>query len=289
MSVIQALLSGVLQGITSFLPVSSSGHLVLLGHLFGTGSSVSLKYLSAMHLGTLIAVVYVFYRDLLRLCRAGLDILLDVFYNLGQAVRLARHPDQIRYRSIMTTNYRKLFIWLLVSTIPTAFLSLLLRKPAERAAGNLLVTGTGFFLTALLLLVSSFMTASGRSRKGIRLRGAFLTGVLQGLAIIPGVSRMGMAFAGASLSGCSKKFSVRYAYLLCIPEIVGGLILEQAGSDVSLRADVGTVPCLAGIAAAALTGILFLRRAGGLVSTRDSRRFAGYCIVIGIICMVLYL
>lgn len=289
MSVIQALLSGVLQGITSFLPVSSSGHLVLLGHLFGTGSSVSLKYLSAMHLGTLIAVVFVFYRDLLRLCRAGVDILRDAFYNLGQAVRLARHPDRIRYRSILTTNYRKLFVWLLVSTIPTAFLSLLLRKPAEKAAGNLLVTGTGFFLTALLLLVSSFMTASGKRRKGIQMRGALLTGVLQGLSVIPGVSRMGMAFAGASLSGCSKKFSVRYAYLLCVPEIVGGMILEQAGSGVSLRGDVGTVPCLIGIAAAALTGVLFLRRAEGLVATRDSRRFAGYCIAIGIICMVLYL
>ena len=289
MSVIQALLSGVLQGITSFLPVSSSGHLVLLGHLFGTGSSVSLKYLSAMHLGTLIAVVFVFYRDLLRLCRAGVDILRDAFYNLGQAVRLARHPERIRYRSILTTNYRKLFVWLLVSTIPTAFLSLLLRKPAEKAAWNLLVTGTGFFLTALLLLVSSFMTASGKSRKGIQMRGALLTGVLQGLSVIPGVSRMGMAFAGASLSGCSKKFSVRYAYLLCVPEIVGGMILEQAGSGVSLRGDVGTVPCLIGIAAAALTGVLFLRRAEGLVATRDSRRFAGYCIAIGIICMVLYL
>ena len=289
MSVLQALLSGVLQGITSFLPVSSSGHLVLLGRLFGTDAEVSLKFLSVMHIGTLIAVVIVCFKDLLRLLRAGWDILKDLFYNAGQAVHLARRPDQIRYRKILTTNFRKLFVWLLVSTIPTAFLAILLRRTAETAAGSLLSTGTGFLITALFLMVASFMTDSRRHSRKLRLRGALLTGILQGFAVVPGISRMGMAYAGVSCSGCSRRFAVRYAYLLSIPGIVGGLLLERAEAGVSLRETVGILPCLAGIAAAAVTGILFLRRAAAMVSTRSGKGYAGYCIFLGILCILLYL
>lgn len=242
---LQIVLLAVLQGITEFLPVSSSGHLVLAQKLLGFPAP-PLAYDVCFHLGTLLAVVGFFFRDLREL-----------------ALRFYRRENL------------RLLTLLAAATLPAAAAGLLFRERIESLFSRASFLGWAFWFTAAVLLASRFLR---RKRPFPGLVAALLIGLAQAVAILPGVSRSGMTIAVALLLGLSFDFSFRFSFLLSIPAVLGAVVLEAG--DVPWRS--GHAPMLAlGTAVAAATGLLalsWLRRE----ALRDHfHRFAWYLIPLG--------
>ena len=288
MSILQAILLGAVQGVTEFFPVSSSGHLTLISNLMGIEGSTNLMFVIMLHIGTLLAVIAVFYRDILRLGKEFAGIFADLLCTLTLWVSSRRSPENVRYRKIVSNNYRKFALMLLISMIPTAIIGYLICPLSEAVNGNLLASGMGLMITALLLLVSSFMLSTNKGPREVKYVDAFLIGAFQGFSGFPGISRLGMTVSSGYLSGFSGKFVLKYSYVLCVPTILGAIILEGSRAHTS-NVVIGVLPCLAGMAAAAVVGFFVIRLAVKLISKRGNRIFAAYCMLIGIISVVGYL
>ena len=163
MSFIQALLLGVIQGITEFLPVSSSGHLAIIENLFKIETDTGLLFNTIIHLGTLAAIFIAFRQDIKKLLLEGCKALYDIYGNVQTYFHNKHQQDAKRYKKIISNNYRKLFLLLFVSTIPTAFLGFLLQNVVAQAGKTLLAPAMGLFITGILLLVVDFFPAGKKS------------------------------------------------------------------------------------------------------------------------------
>lgn len=185
MSFLEALLLGLVQGLTEFLPVSSSGHMAILENLFMKNSSTGLLFDAMLHLGTLMAVLAVFKQDIKRLLLELCKMIYDCCVNITTYFHNKNHQDARRYKRLLSNNYRKLLVLLLTATIPTAVEGLLLEHLAEQAGRNLLAPAMGFFVTGILLLIADFFSAGDKIPKNVGYGAALLIGVFQGMAIFP--------------------------------------------------------------------------------------------------------
>ncbi len=197
MALIRALILGIVQGAASAFPVSSSGHVGLFSRLLGT--EVALPAMSLLHLGTLIAVALLFYRDIMRLGYAIVGIFRDLFFNLRLLVSGKKKRAGQAYRRVMAKPYRRFAMLLGVSLVPTFVIGWLFSGLALQGGSNLLATAIGFFVSALLLLVSSFFAAANKGPSRTSWFDAVLIGIFQGAAVFPGISRLGMVLASANL------------------------------------------------------------------------------------------
>ncbi len=230
--VLSLLLLGALQGLTEFLPVSSSGHLVLFERLTGRHPDLSLNV--GLHMGSLLAILWFYRRDLLDLLRC-------------LPPRREAPPDEIR-------ENRRLLGHLVLATAATAPLALTLQGPveglfSEPAAGRFLALT--FSMTAAMLVLAH-LTPAGSSR--FSWKGALALGLVQGIAVFPGISRSGSTIAFALLLGIPREKAARFSFLLAIPVIGGAFLLEAP----RLFARMDPLPVLAGLAAAAASGLLAL-------------------------------
>ena len=288
MALIKALILGLIQGVTASLPISSSGHTELLAGALKTQPGPLLPFMTLLHLGTLIAVVLVFYRDIVRLGLAVAGIFRDLFFNIRVLFGGRKKRAEKQYRRLFSSAYRKFALLFAISIVPTFVIGRLLAGLAFRASGMLLAAAVGFFITALILFVSSYFPAGrkGPTRAGIP--EALLVGAFQGISVFPGISRLGMVLSSANLCGFSRKFAIRYAYLMSIPSIIGALAVELPGSGAALRSVAGIGGCVLGVIAAALAALFMLRICVRLLKRRPDRVFALYCVVAGIATVVIY-
>jgi undecaprenyl-diphosphatase len=197
LSIIEALILGVVQGITEFLPVSSSGHLVLLQQIFGIEEPV-LLFDTMVHMGTLVAVFAVLWQDIW-------DILRKFF--------------------------QPLTLFLVIATLPAVIAALLFNKQIERAFASPSFLGFSFLITSALLLFSELLyrrkkpgAPDGSSEGKMTWLDALIIGLLQAIAIIPGISRSGATLSGGLFRGLNRDFVVRFSFLLSIPAILGALV-----------------------------------------------------------------
>ena len=288
MPIWKAALLGVIQGVTSVLPVSSSGHIALFGRLLGEQSSVSLSFMVYLHIGTLLAVLWTFQRDAGRLVRAYLQIFADLIRNGTRTFRALSSSKPVARLRIDRSNYRRLALLLLTACVIEIGVSVLISNFSFLGASNLLITAMGFFVTALLLFISSYTVAVKKNPMRTNYRDAVLAGVLQGAAGLPGISRLGMAMSAGSLSGMEDPYMVRFAFLMSIPGIVGSLIWilpSEAGQADTLP---GAGACIAGILTAAIVSALLLKVIRRVLSRNTNRFFAVYTVIAGILCIIMY-
>ncbi len=268
MAVLIALLLGLVQGLCEFLPVSSSGHLYLVSRL--TQSAVGEGYFGTLftvmlHVATLIAVLFV-YKD--------------------QVLSILRHPIQ------------KLTLHLIIATLPTVAIALILKKfealDAWLDAGNFL--GFSFLLTAIFLTVSELLTRRRKPRKSIktmRWTDALAIGGMQAIGVLPGVSRSGSTIAGALTCGLDRKSAADFSFLMSIPAILGGLVLElyKTVKDPTALEGVLTLQfwglMLLAMLAAAISGYFAVRFMIKLVTKKGLLGFAIYTAVLGIVVILL--
>lgn len=268
MPIIHAIVLGLVQGLSEFLPISSSGHLRIVPWLFGWDDfegnlGLEKTFDVALHLGTLVGVVAYFRRDLVRLARAGLS-------------RDARS----------TTDGR--MAWLLVvSAVPAAITGALLADPIEEHTGQI-------WLIALMLMVFGVLLAVADRRVGnralsdVRLRDALAMGVGQAVALQPGVSRSGVTITVGRWCDLGRDAAARFAFLMSLPITAGALVFKGVDALDEGIPD-GFLPAMAwGVVASGLTGWLAVWGTLRLVRTRTFTPFVAYRLVLGAVLLVLY-
>jgi undecaprenyl-diphosphatase len=259
---LSALLLGLLQGLTEFLPISSSGHLVVAQSLLPGFSQPGALFDAALHVGTLAAVCVYFRQDLWDMLRASLS-------------RDPIHADS-----------RRLLWLLIVGSIPTAIIGLSFRHHFERMFHDASGVSIWFLVTGTLLFLSDRITRQGRKLTEMRILDALVIGVAQGLAIIPAVSRSGATIAAGVFLGLERSLLVRYSFLLSIPAVAGAFIL-QLGSHWQEIPQLDLFAYGAGTLAAATVGYWSISVLLAMTQSRRLSPFAYYCWAMGVFAFVL--
>jgi undecaprenyl-diphosphatase len=255
MHIWQAVVLGVIQGLTEFLPVSSSGHLVLAQHLLGLNQP-EMMFDVAVHVGTLAAVFVVFWGDLFSILR-GLFV----------------YDDQEARRG-------RLLLWLvIVGSVPTALIGWYLKDFFEGMFSSVFTVGLALILTGWLLMATALVTRKGRDIEQMGAGRAFLVGLAQGCAITPGISRSGSTISTALLLGVERRLAAHYSFVLSIPAILGALVLQVHKLGGSSEAQL--TPLLVGALAAAVSGYLALKVVLKVVQAGHLHWFAPYCFAVG--------
>jgi undecaprenyl-diphosphatase len=260
MSIIEAIILGMLQGATEFLPVSSSGHLVLFPAIFGL-TQPSLTLIAVAHLGTLFAVLLYFRHELWTIFKAVVD--------------------GIRKRDPLQDNSARLGWYIATGTVPVAIAGLLLENELESVFGN--PTAAAFFLlvTAALLVIAERLLTGTRLLAELSWSDAIIIGLFQMLALLPGISRSGSTITAGIWRGLNRASAARYSFLLGVPAIFGaGLLalIKAAGSD-SMSAQWPSF--LAAFLAAAVTGYACIYFLMAWLRNHSLYIFAAYCALLG--------
>lgn len=286
MTLIQSVLLGIVQGITEFLPVSSSGHLAILKNLFGIQTDGGLLFDVCLHLGTVIAICTVFRRDLLRMIGETVRMASDTRKNLSILFHNKKDQDAIRYKKILHNNYRRFVVMILCATIPTAIIGYAAADLVDLASASLLVPGIGLIMTAVLLIISDAVEPGKKIPKDISFTSSFLIGIAQGISTLPGLSRSGATIAACLISGYDRRFAVKYSFIMAITAIIGAACLEISHIGSSGVSVSQFFIYLAGAVAAGLTGYLCIRKMLTIVRKKKFRGFAVYCLVLGCISII---
>jgi undecaprenyl-diphosphatase len=252
----ESILLGILQGLTEFLPVSSSGHLVLAQSLLPGFDGPAVAFDVLLHVGTLAAVLIYFRRDLIRIVK-------DLF-----------HPRE---------GGLHLPLLLVVGTVPAALTGVFLADAIKPLFAAPRSASIGLLITSFLLFAAwKVGTVGNRSLNSLTFQAALIIGVLQAVAIVPGISRSGATIAAGVFLGLSGRDAARFSFLLSIPAIAGALLLESG----ALREMDAVAAYTAGALAAALTGwasVAYLMR---LLGKGRLLPFAVYCLVLGVLSFV---
>ena len=267
MTYFEAVILGLVQGLAEFLPISSSGHLALLQQWFNINEDKVLLFAVLLHVGTLISVFIVYWRDIweliVELCLTVKDLCT------GKGLRLEERP------------VRKLGIMIIVATIPTAIIGLLFNDIFDRLYTSILPIGIGLIITGFLLVFAERTGSSNRGIEKMNFRNALFIGTVQGIAMCPGISRSGSTLFGSLNCNLDRKFAVKFVFLISIPSILGSAILETpdaiaAGVEIS---QIG--PIIVGMAVAAVSGLIAIKTMIKIVSDKKLSYFSYYVWALG--------
>ena len=260
MSWIEAIILGIVQGLTEFLPVSSSGHLAIGKALFGI-ETTDISFEVAVHAATVLATIVVFRKDIVKL--------------LQGLFQFKMNPE---------TRY---ILLILLSMIPVFIVGVFFKDSVEELFGSgLLVVGVALIVTALLLFLSETLSARRGGEGGkVTWKSALWMGVAQAVAVVPGLSRSGSTIATGLLCGVRKDEVARFSFLMVLVPILGEAFLDVVGGDFA-ASSVGVLPLVLGFVAAFLSGLFACRAMIVLVKKARLKWFALYCALVGLACLI---
>lgn len=289
MTIVQAIILGVIQGLTEFLPVSSSGHLAIMKNLLHMDLETGALYDVLLHVATLVAICIVMRKDILKLIAEFFSIVRDVFTNFLIFIDRITHKDDQYYIKIMSSAYRRFVVLIIVSSIPTAIIGFLLNDIIETVETELLVPGICLIATAIIILISDFLADGIKKPKDATLYDAFAIGTAQGIATLPGLSRSGTTITACILCGFDRKFAVKYSFIMSMPAILGALILKlsKISSETITGSDIAVY--IVGMIIAAVVGYFALIFTTKLVQKKSFKYFAFYCFGIGVVSIIAYI
>jgi undecaprenyl-diphosphatase len=260
---LEAALLGAIQGLTEFLPISSDGHLSAAEVLLPRFAQVGVLFDVMVHVGTLVAVVIYFRRQLIEDARGLLS------------------RDRTRQRDSW-----KLAVLVVVATVPTGIVGLLLKRAVEESKRDMRFVGSMEILTGLFLLLSLFARERGRDRSATTVWDAILIGLVQGLAVLPGLSRSASTIAFALLVGLARRWAVTFSFLLLLPAVLGASVLELFGAWEERGSSFFAGPDFAKyVGGAVVAGVVGYFSIGWLIRVVIARRlhwFAIYCFLFGL-------
>ena len=272
MEPLQAIILGIIQGLTEFLPVSSSGHLVIFQHLFGL-KEPELFFDVCVHLGTLLAVIIVFRQEIRELVRA-----------LGHLLWLVFVKDA-HFEEIFENSEFKMLLLVFFGFFPTAILGVVFHEIGQQLFSSVLIVGFMLIITGGLLWQTRRVAGVGGGLESFSIRTALIIGLVQGLAIMPGISRSGSTIALGLFLGLNRELSARYSFMLAIPAILGAGILSIHG--LTADANVDYKIALIGAAVSFVVGYFALVVLLHLVKKAKLYLFAPYCWAAGIAALFL--
>ena len=268
MSLFQALILGVLQGLTEFLPVSSSGHLVLGQHLLNVQNPEMLSFDVYVHFGTLISVCIIFRQDIGR-------IVLSLWHALRTRTLKSAYE---------TDEYVRLGLAVLVGTIPAGIIGVMFHDQIAETFKDPKLVAVDLIVTGLILFLTRFTRGVKPKRLGVA--SGFIVGLAQSVAILPGISRSGTTISTGLFLRLSPAMAAKFSFLLSIPVIAGAAILE---SKTVLRQgmEMGYGPFIVGLIAAAITGYFAIKLLLRIIERGRFSWFAFYCFAVGIAGLIL--
>jgi undecaprenyl-diphosphatase len=278
LSIIQSIVLGIIQGVTEFFPISSSGHLVIIPYFFNWDYP-PLYFTVMVHFATLAAVVTIFHREIFRIIRA---VVLGIFIRKERA-----------------TSSFKLGLLLIAASIPAAVAGYFLNEYVEVLFSTPLVVAAFLLVTALLLWVGE-RRGSRIEEKFAASRGdhvkfnffiAFMTGIGQAIAILPGISRSGSTISFSRFFGIKRSEAVVFSFLLSVPVIFGTFIFEIYHSSSVIFAGGLNIALnlLAGFSVAYLAGMLAIKSLVYLAKRKNLNIFAAYCVALAVVTFIFYI
>lgn len=261
MSTIQSVVLGLVQGVTEFLPVSSSGHLAVLQKIFGL-ENVPLLYDILLHVSTLLVVFIIFRKTIFRL--------LEVFFRFCTGRKKPGDEESLK------------MIWaVLVATLVTGVMGILAGKYLMDDY-PIKIVGAGFIVTAILLFLTSLKKSPvTEEKKSPTIIQGLITGFAQGVGVLPGISRSGSTISAALYSGVNREVAGEFSFILSIPAILGALILELKDADNMLQ-EINILPLAAGIISAFVSGFFALKFLMYLIKKGRLFYFAFYLVPLGL-------
>ena len=254
MSILESIILGLVQGLTEFLPVSSSGHLLLLHKAFGIETD-QMFFTVLLHLGTLAAVLVVYRKRI---------------------IKMLTKPLEQKFH----------WIWLITATLVTVGVYLVLKKlDIVDAAEDGSALGYCFIITAILLVICDLLRKRLDGKRTIpemKWYHAAFIGFMQGIAPLPGISRSGATITGATACGMAREEAAEFSFLLSIPAILGGAVLEIPDAIKEGTHGIGALPCIIGVIVAAVSGYFAVKFMIRLITKRSLTVFAVYTALLGV-------
>lgn len=258
---IQALILGIIQGLTEYLPVSSSGHLAIGAALFGIDGSENLAFTVAVHVATVLSTLVILWREI-----------SWIFKGL------------FKFKNNAETQY---VINILISMIPIGIVGLFFKDYVEQIFGSgLLIVGCCLLMTAALLIFSFY--AKPRIKDTISKKDAFIIGMAQALAVLPGLSRSGSTIATGLLLGNKKERLAQFSFLMVIPPILGEALLDiiKAMKGQEVFGGIEPLPLIVGFLAAFISGCLACKLMISIVKRGKLVYFGIYCAIVGVVLLM---
>jgi undecaprenyl-diphosphatase len=272
LELIEAVILGIIQGLTEFLPVSSSGHLVIFQHLFGM-KEPELVFDLAVHVGTLMAVVIYFKKELLGIIRAVFKMARQFIKREATWIDAWNDPEC------------KMALLIIIGSVPTALIGIGFHQIADLLFSSVRMVGVMLLFTGTLLWLTRWVGKSGHGMGPFSSKKALVVGFAQGLAILPGISRSGSTIAAGMFLGLKRELAARFAFLLSIPAICGAALL--AASDLAGGNDSSPIIITVGVLSAAVVGYLSLKMLVFIVNKGRLHLFSPYCWVVGLLALFL--
>ncbi len=273
MTVLDAIWQAIIQGLTEFLPVSSSGHLSLYQHFTGNNGEGALMFSALLHLGTLAAVCVVFWRQIAALIKEFGAMIKDIATANFSFKNMA--PE------------RRLIFMFIISTavlIPFYIFKGFFESFAEDS--SILAEGICFLYTAAILMMADLSEKGRKRMQDLRTPDAVRIGFFQAIALLPGVSRSGSTISAGIFSGLKREEAVSYSFILGIPAILGGGLTELI-DGVKQETKPGVLPCIIGVIVAALVGFGAIKLVQWLIKGDKFKYFAFYTAALGIIVIII--
>lgn len=255
MSITQSIILGIIQGIAEWLPISSSGHLVLAQEFFGLPNFFSFDIL--LHIATLFVIFIVFWQDIKEMLQAV-----------------------IRFN--FKSEYGKLVLFIVFASIPTGIIGILFKDAFEGMFSNLWGVSIALAITGILLLITK-LKRKDELVKDLTIKKTLMIGIAQGIAIIPGISRSGSTIGTGLLLGVEKEKAARFSFLLSIPAIIGALILERKEFIHDKLLSNNLSAAIVGFFTAIIIGYVFLKFFLKIIKLDKFYIFGYYCIGLSII------
>ena len=267
MNILQGIIIGIVQGLTEFLPVSSSAHLVFIQTLLGVESDLAFDVF--LHLGTLIAVMWYFRADIYQMLKSW-------WLSIGDIL-------QGRFRQgFMSDPYKRLAWYVILATIPIGFVGVLFEDAVDSLfAGSLYVPAFFLFVTGTILYLSQRMASGKVNYDNISAKEALFMGLGQACAILPGLSRSGTTIAAGLTIGLNKEFAAKFSFILSIPAILGAFVFQL--KDIGSALNVNFLPIFMGFIVAIISGYFAIKWMLDLVQNRNLDIFSYYCWLMGLI------
>ncbi|OEU54095.1 MAG: hypothetical protein BA868_02485 [Desulfobacterales bacterium C00003106] len=271
MNWIEGIILGAVQGLTEFLPISSSGHLVLFQNFLGF-KEPELFFDICLHVGTLSAICLFFFQDLRRI---GVSLLaVPGRLKQGEGIR-----EQLR-----NTPPLRLAAFIILGTIPTGIIGCCISTISHVCFSSIRFVGFMLLVTGTLLALTKRFQKGDRDLSGFKVTDALLIGLAQGLAILPGISRSGATISAGLFAGVNRETSARYSFLLSIPAIFGAVLMEW---ESSMQGSMPVHVIVVGTVTAAIVGYASLKLLMWMLKKGDFFVFAPYCWITGAVAIAL--
>ena len=267
MNILQGIIIGIVQGLTEFLPVSSSAHLIFIQNILGVESSLAFD--TFLHLGTLLAVLIYFRADIIKMIEAWILSIGDIL--------------QHRFKEgFYSDPYKRLSWYVIIATIPVGLVGVLFESQVDALfAGALYVPGFFLFVTGTILYLSQRMASGQIDMSRMGWFQSLFMGLGQACAIMPGLSRSGTTIAAGLVMGLDKEFAAKFSFILSIPAIFGAFVIQLKDIGLSMSGDGAAI--ILGFVAAFISGYFAIKWLIDLIQNKSLDIFAYYCWIVGIV------